>query len=450
MNSATAPLKLRANRREIALPLLVLVSMLLTTAAMADSSPDESLTNTFPPPTPTKHQLADRFEQQLEQAVHLRQTREPGAAEQILKQLFQDGAPESVQKSALLELAMDARDQDDLPRAEQICAQFLTRWTDDHRVPEVLLLQGRIFRQMGVDNLALAKFYSVMTAALSLKSDELKYYQHLVFLAQTEIAETNYQMNKFNDAADFYLRLLKEGGPELDREQVQFKLVRALAATGRAEETAAQAQTFLAAFTNAPEDADVLFYRAEALKKLGRNDESLQAVLELLRNVKSQKERHPELWEYWRQRAGNEIANQFYRDGDYMTALNIYRSLEQMDNASSWTIPVSYQIGLTYEKLQQPVMALQTYSNIVSREITVSTNAPPALKSVFDMAQWRMKFIQWRQKAEAENQILTLPEVSSNDPAGALLPAKGTNRTVAAQIHLSQLSTNTLSTLAKP
>lgn len=336
----------------------------------------------------------------LEKARNLRLTRMADKAEPIFVKLLADENPEAIQQAALLELSLCAQDQNDLPKANQIYAQFLNRWPTDPRAPEILFRQGQIFRQIGLNSMALAKFYGVMTAALALKSDQLDYYKKLVVNAQTEIAETTYQMGKFAEAAEYLSRLLKQNSPNLKRSQVQYRLIRSLGEIGKHSEAVTQAEDFLNRFPDAAERPEVRFALAHSLKELGRNSESLRQVLALLREQKEQTSGHPEVWAYWQQRAGNEIANQLYREGDYTKALDVYLSLAQLDSTPSWQIPVNYQIGMTYERLQHPQLAIQTYSNILTREITVGTNASPGLKSVFDMARWRVNFLQWQSTAE--------------------------------------------------
>jgi tetratricopeptide (TPR) repeat protein len=262
---------------------------------------------------------------------------------------------------------------------------------------------------MGLNSMSLAKFYSVMTAALALKSDKLDYYKRIVTEAQNEIAETHFQMGKFADAADYFARLLKENNPLLDRSLAQYRLLSALSKQGRHEEAMGQAADFLTRFPNAAERPEVRFIIAHSLKEMGRDNESLQQVLALLQEEKKQTTNHPDIWAYWQQRAGNEIANHLYREGDYPKALDVYLSLAQLDNTPAWQIPVQYQVGLTYEKLQQPQMASQIYSNIVSRELAVSTNASPGLNSVFEMARWRMGFLNWESKAETSTKDFSPP-----------------------------------------
>jgi tetratricopeptide (TPR) repeat protein len=241
---------------------------------------------------------------------------------------------------------------------------------------------------------------------LAVKNDQLDYYQKLVLDAQMEIAETHYQSGRFNDAADFFSRLLKQNNPALNRQEIQFRLIRSLQATGNHTETAAQAFDFLSRFPNSPNQPEVRFCLALALKELGRTPESLQQVLALLKEEKDKSKDHPEVWAYWQQRTGNEIANQLYRDGDYPKALDIYLSLLQLDRTAAWQLPLKYQIGMTYERLLQPDMATQSYSNIVTRQTDLGTNASPGLKAIVEMAQWRIKFIQWQSHADNVNHAL--------------------------------------------
>ena len=363
-------------------------------------------TNDFSMPQLSQPGLENQLRSTLEDARHLRLMRQAVTAEPILENLLVEGNPQSIQQSALLELALVAQDENNLIRAEQIYAQFVSRWPNDKRNPEIFLHQGQLFRQMGLNSLAFAKFYSVMTAALAVKNDQLDYYQKLVLDAQMEIAETHYQSGRYNDAADFFSRLLKQNNPALNRPEIQFRLIRSLQATGNNTETAAQAVDFLSRFPNSPNQPEVRFCLALALKELGRIAESLQQVLSLLKEQKIQSKDHPEVWAYWQQRTGNEIANQLYRDGDYTKALDIYLSLVQLDRSAAWQLPLKYQIGMTYERLLQPEMATQSYSNIISRQVDLGTNASPGLQAIVDMAQWRIKFIQWQNHADDINRVL--------------------------------------------
>ena len=350
--------------------------------------------------------VTSEYERRLADALVLEKTGQEDKAEPTFIHLLGEAVPEKIQRTALFELGAVVRMENDLPRAESICAQFLDRWPDDPRIPELFLRQGQMYREMGLNSLALTKFYAVMTAALSLKSDQPDYYPNLVLEAQTEIAETHYLMGRFGDAAEFYSRLLKQGSPALNRPQAQYRLIRSLVASDRYDEAASQERGFLSYYPDSPEQPEVRFYLAQTLKKQGQNNEALEQVLLLLREQKAKTADHPEVWAYWQQRAGNEVANQLYHDGDYLGALSIYVSLASLDAAPVWQLPVQYQIGLTYERLEQPQKAVEAYNAIIKLEPAMGTNASPGQKAVIQMARWRAGFLNWRGRAETTDRAL--------------------------------------------
>jgi tetratricopeptide (TPR) repeat protein len=354
----------------------------------------------------------NRLSSDLAMARYYRKTEQPDKAEALLIGLLAADVPESIQRTALLELGMVVQSENDLPRAQTIYAQFLNRWADDPRVPEVYFQQGQIFRQMGLTDMALTKFYSVMAAALALKNDQFAYYQKLVLETQVEIADTHYLMGHFVDAADFYSRLLQNPDPGLDRPQMEFRLVRSLTIVGHNDQAASEAQDFLSRYPDADETPEVRYYLAQALKALGRDDDALQEVVLCLQQQKAMAGNDPAVWTYWQQRVGNEIGNQLYRKGDYIHALEIYVDLAHLDKSAAWQVPVYYQMGLTYEKLAQPQRASDAYKRIVSRETEVGTNATPGMQAIFDMAKWRINFLDWQQKAQAADLAVAATDAS--------------------------------------
>lgn len=372
--------------------------------------------NVSPAPVSAESTSTNNYDSALAMATYFINIRQPDSAEPLLVGLLAGNVPDSVQQTALLKLAEAVWAENDLPRAQSIYTQYLQHWPGDIKVPEILLHQGEIFRKMGLNDLALGKFYSVMTAALSLKNDQLSYYQSLVLQTQIEIADTHYLMGQFADASDFYQRLLLNPDPALNRAQIEFHLVRSLALISRNDQAAAQAQDFITRFPNDDEVPETRYYLAEALKTLGRNSEALRQVLLCLKEQKGKTGNHPEVWAYWQQRVGNEIGNQLYHEGDYVDALEVYINLAQLDSSPGWQVPVNYQMGLAYEQLLQPQKAVDTYNAILARETEAGTNTTPALKAVFDMARWRVGFIQWQTNAESVDHSLvglTAPAANS-------------------------------------
>jgi len=340
------------------------------------------------------------FAVRLQNARHLRLARLFAEATSVYTNLLTSAAPDPIKRTAMLELAQIAEDQNDPARAQQIYAQALVCWPEDQGVPELLLRQGLVYKQMGLINRAVTKFYAVMTSALSLNPDSFEYYQRLVLRAQMEIAETQFEQGDYADAIECFGRLLRLAVPPGNRSTIAQRHLYCLVALGRREEAVIQAADFLEKYPEAPERPEVRFLCATALKQLRRDAEAVAQVLALLKEEHGHSANRASELLYWQHRAGNEIANEFYQQGDPMKALDIYLSLAALDSAPDWQLPVWYQIGLVFERLNQPVKAIEYYTDISKRETEISTNTSPSLKAVVEMAKWRADFLGWQLKTE--------------------------------------------------
>jgi tetratricopeptide (TPR) repeat protein len=375
----------------------------------------QNATNTVQRPGNTEEELRTK----LELVRTLRFQKSFDLAERQSGELVSAENPPEIRRLAMLELAYIAQDAGSLSKAQVILGEYVRRHPKDASLPEVCLRQGLIYRQMGAHQQALAKFYQVMNHALSLKLDRFEYYQGLVATAQTEVAETFYMQGKYAEAAEYFGRLLKLESKSLDRATCHFKLVRSLAAMEGYDRLIGQAQSFVQLYPDNSDVGEVRFLLADALKKLGRNRESMQQVMALLQSQQKQSGAHPEIWAYWQQRTGNEIANQLYKEGDYMSALEIYTGLAGLNTSAGWQLPVWYQIGLVYEHLKQPAKATEMYEQILKRQVEVRSNSPSqSLIALLDMAQWRRNYIQWGQQADDAVEKLHLPQTAAaKEPA---------------------------------
>ena len=379
-----------------------------TQSLSAVTVPAKNLRPVLGDPVESARAQTEQFQKRLDLARRLRQEHDSAGTEKNCVWLLESSAPEEFKRAALLELADLAQDAGELSKAQQILAQYINRFPEDSSVPQIYLRQGLLYRQLGVPTLALSKFYAVMSTALNLKVDRFEDYQRLVLQAQTEIADIYYLQGKFNEAADYFSRLLKLNGVELNKTHIHYKLVRALSAMARNIEVVGQAQLFLDRYPETTEVPEVRFLYADSLRKLGRNREAMQQVLTLLQSQQAVAAQHPETWVYWQQRTGNDIANQLYKEGDYINALEIYLNLARLHDSPAWQWPAWYQIGLIYERLLQPKMADEAYGQILARESALGTSAPnPSLTIVLDMAKWRKKNLQWQDQADAVNRNLS-------------------------------------------
>jgi len=354
------------------------------------------------------------FQMKLDFAREQRRAKDLASASLTLVSILETNAPTELKRLALFELALAAQDDNKLVKAQQIFAQYIHSYPEDPSVPEVLLRQGLIYRQMGVTTLAISKFYAVMSSALKLKLDNIDYYKKLVLQAQIEIADTYYLEGKYEESSDFYSRILKASAPDLDKVQIQYKLIRSLSFLPDSTETVAKAQVFLDLYTNSSEVPEVRFVLASALKKLDRNHEAMKQVLLLLQSQEENVRKNPQTWIYW-----HDIANQLYKEGDYMSALQIYLSLADLNKTPGWQLPVWYQAALVYEQLQQWQKATETYDRILGRQKELTPEiSTPTLVSLLEMSKWRKDYIDWMQKAKLSNQAYQ-PSPPPSPPAPA-------------------------------
>jgi len=340
------------------------------------------------------------FDSRLEVARRLRREGHPDMAVRDLVAILRSKGPNDVKRPALLELSSIAEESGQMGRAQQILAQYTRLFSKHPSVVEVYLRQGILYRDMGATELALSKFHSVFSSALAQRFDQLEYYRRMVLQAQTEIAETYYLNGRWEEARDFLQRVMKLDAPPITKMQVQYKLLRVLTQLDRNEEAIANANQFIQRYPNAGQVPEVRFILASALKKMGRNDEALAQVLQLLEAGRNAAKERPEMWTYWQKRAGNDIANQLYRDGEYVGTLEIYRKLADLDGSAGWQLPAWYQIGLVYERLEQPERAEEIYDRIASREAEVKKDPGASnLMVVVEMAKWRKGNLSWMQSA---------------------------------------------------
>jgi len=401
-----------APQRNALSPLLPVESSLNNTNVRALPAPSEVKKDSWPffagasnpaPKVAAPPKPVEDLQARLELARHYRLARLFTEATASYVGILQSAAPEAMQRTVLIELAQTALDQNNLVRAQQIYAQSLARWPDDESVPELILRQGLVYRQMGLNSLAVSKFYSVMTSALTLKPERFDYYQQLVLRAQNEIASVQYDLGNWTEAAASLDRLLKLESPPANRSTIQYKLIHCLVALHRYDDALAQAQSFLSTYTNAPERPEVRFLCATSLKQTGRAAEASRQVLALLQEQHGSGTQDPATLAYWQRRAGNEIANQFYEEGEPLKALDIYLSLAALGSSPEWQLPVWYQLGLVFERLNQPAKAIEYYGNILQREKELAPTAAPSLKALVEMARWRKDFVAWRLKSETAN-----------------------------------------------
>jgi tetratricopeptide (TPR) repeat protein len=293
--------------------------------------------------------------------------------------------------------------------------------------------------------------------------------------AMFEIAETFMDSEDYNNAIKFFDRLWRlEQLGDSDRGNVRFK--QGLAHYRRARENLKKDERMNRLSPDKREDVEIKFdetpradfakvkeslrgygtlypqsaYVPEAhyllaltYEQLNQDEESVAELLKLLKeadfnpelimsmeNSRALRDRDyitlnklKGIWNFWKKKTGNYLANKFFEDNEYFNAYRIYSALRDVDNSPSWQVPVLYQIALCEEKLGNYVQATETYSSIEEyvnsvQEAREGMANNKYLSFVFGMAKWRREQLEdTRAIRQAVNRygIYTMPKKA--DPA---------------------------------
>lgn len=326
------------------------------------------------------------------------------AAEIAFRRIMNDrGFAQPEQRDALLGIARMYRRQAIYTKAAAVYEKFLKLYSDDPRVPDALLELGRTQRAMGAHRNAINRFYNVINSTLKLPPESYEHYQLLAKTAQFEIAETHFETGNFAEAAKFFDRLrLLDLAPE-DRARAHFKAACSLLNAGELDQATGKLTQYLEqwpADTNVPE---ARYFLALTLRKLGRTEDALAITLALLRDEQNNAVADPKGWAYWQRRTGNQLANDFFQNGDTLSAVAIYEGLARLSTDNNWRLPIIYQTGLCYERLRQTERATKAYRDIVESVAGNSgTATSPELAELARMANWRIGQIEWSGQTERQ------------------------------------------------
>ncbi len=283
-------------------------------------------------------------------------------------------------------------------------------------LPSALLELGRTLRDLGSPKLAIARFYSVIHSTLKMPEAESERYRRVVRTAQFEIAETHLYIGNYEEASRFFKRLDLLDLAPADRGRARFKAAYSLLQSGDRQGAVIALNKFI---TQDPQDEnspEARFLLAQLLAELGRKEESLRVTINLLQSEFARGDATGR-WRAWQRRTGNQLANLYYQQADYVSALVLYRALDALDTTPAWRVPVLYQIGLCQERLQQPANAVATYDLLKK---IAGTESAPEIIDFTRMADWRARQISWI--ATAHDQITNLrPALPA--PAAAPSPA---------------------------
>ncbi len=290
----------------------------------------------------------------------------------------------------------------------------------------VYLKLARLYKALGLYKRSISKYYDVINSAIALpgdkKSDKNSYkrYRSFSLTAQFEIAETYLELGRSEaniphekNTQSPELSVTKKNLEEADRlldRLLKLPLARDKYATaiyrsayakyllGQYPEVIAMIKDFPMTYPENDLTPEAYYLSSITYKQMDKPQEAVQQVLSLLKESSSEAGRDPKAWTYWKVKTGNQLANNFYEDGDYFNALQIYQSLYYIDKTPSWQAQNLYQIGLCFERLGMFPKAIEAFEILVDWSEwpdNQSYNDNANLQLLRDMSQWRIENLQW-------------------------------------------------------
>ncbi|MFT3829519.1 MAG: tetratricopeptide repeat protein [Opitutaceae bacterium] len=343
------------------------------------------------------------------------------AAETAYVEVLNSPASEASLQDALVAYAEFLRKCGKDARAAATYEKFLSDYAGAPRATAVLIALGRTLRDMGAFDLAQARFYAVLNSTLAVSPENIQRYRDLAQLAKFEIAETYYQQGDYASASKFFGRIKLLELPPEDRARATFREAYSFFLDGKLDLAVASLRGFLQTYPENTASQEARYLLCLALRRLGRTQDALVETLTLLRSAQAAAPADRERWSYWQRRTGNQLANDFYEQGDFNSALTIYQTLAELRSDPIWRWPALYQIGLCYERLRQPERASSVYRDILAEAAAAKKVGPEpdaAAQEVRTMAEWRLTQIDWTHNVDASVRSFTAHPAPASVPLG--------------------------------
>ena len=352
-------------------------------------------------------------------AKRMAERRDNDAAETAYIEVLNSAVSDEIVEDALIAYAEFLRSNGQDTRAAAIYEKFLASFPGSPRANTVLISLGRTLRDMGAFNISLARFYAVLNSTLAVTPENIQRYRDLAQLAKFEIAETYYQQGDYASAGKFFGRIKLLDLPPEDRARASFREAYAFLLDGKLEQAVPSLRLFLENYPRNTSAQEARYLLCISLRRLGRVQEALTETLAILRAAKATAESDNERWTYWQRRTGNQLANDFYEQGDFTSALTIYQTLAELRSAPDWRWPALYQVGLCYERLRQPERAAASYRDILAESAAAQKAGIAANNTATEvrgMAEWRLGQIDWGNDIGKAVQSFKLQQQASVSP----------------------------------
>ncbi len=295
---------------------------------------------------------------------------------------------ESAMGVALVNLARKRQEGSDYSQAQQYLAEYRERYLESPLLPEVLLRQAHLFRLMGQPQMAIEKFYETMNGASRARTENLIKFRRIILMAQVRIADTYFaNLSNYPEAIKLYRQLLKDPDEELVVENTRFKLIHVMMrhCFNLADDAADNAKLrenpslprerdtslrelvfettrFLVEHPRSDYRAQIRYLRAMAHEQLGDRRSADKDFYTLIETPAEEGE-HTK-WSFWKAKAGLDLANRLFDEGNHLVAAGLYQALLSQNRTLDTQIKIHQQIALCHGELKNPGEEFRAWQRI--------------------------------------------------------------------------------------
>ena len=303
---------------------------------------------------------------------------------------------ERERKSIFLEMVDLYKKQNNEIKMIAIYESYLELYPQDDLIPMIHVAAGDLYRELGSFHLAKEHYYSVINLALNIHNSEIDEYRKNSVIAKIRIAETFLMLGDYHQAANKYGDLKKlDYLPPHEHASVMFQVGFLQQKMGRDPKAIALLTEFIETYPRDSRVPEAHFLIAESYRSMDQSEKAVQEIFILLSKSHTRARIDEAVWVFWKKRAGNQIANALYKEGDFHNALRLYQGITKLDSTPDWQWEVVYQIGLCFERLSLFDKAKEAYRFIVEGETEGKAplgEAPTQRsKELQEMAQWRLE-----------------------------------------------------------
>lgn len=323
-------------------------------------------------------------------------------AERAYVELIEQTGTQEELEQALLELSEVYYESGQYVKGIEVLNMAFQRFGHLGLDAEKIYRLGEFYQAAGLYEKAVDIFYEVINTVVISGSEELDEYLPVARMAQFQIARTNYENGDFRKAYEAFDRIDVLDLSRENREVVlYYEIVSALKA-GETERGGELIDEFFTEFPESEYSRELSYLRAEVLMMQGRPDEATDHLVKILDSFDSEDIGGSEERVFWKQQAGNRLANRFYAEGDYAVALRIYQGMLGLGDSPNWRLPIVYQMGLCFEKLGFFDRARESYTYLLEDlEQLSEKDWNRSLRHLEESVKWRSEVLQWRESAEA-------------------------------------------------